>query len=204
MDLSIQKQKRALRRRMRARFKELSAAERLAASAQAAARLRAQPVWQRATGILFYAPRPDELDLWPLLHEALTSGRLVALPRFEPATQDYVCAIITNPAGDLVRGPFDLPEPAPACPIAARNRLDLALVPGVVFDQEGRRLGRGKGFYDRLLPSVGGPLCGVAFEWQVLPAIPVEPHDHVLNYILTPSRWLSCKGRERLVNEFAG
>jgi 5-formyltetrahydrofolate cyclo-ligase len=80
----------------------------------------------------------------------------------------------------------------------------LALVPGVVFDQEGRRLGRGKGFYDRLLPSVGGPLCGVAFDWQVLPAIPVEPHDHVLNYILTPSRWLSCKGRERLVNEFAG
>jgi 5-formyltetrahydrofolate cyclo-ligase len=64
------------------------------------------------------------------------------------------------------------------------------LVPGLAFDPSGRRLGRGKGFYDRLLAMVRGRKCGIAFEEQVVPEIPVEPHDIRLDCLLTPRRWM--------------
>jgi 5-formyltetrahydrofolate cyclo-ligase len=70
------------------------------------------------------------------------------------------------------------------------NKLDLVLVPGVAFDLHGRRLGRGKGFYDQLLATVRGTTIGAAFEQQVVREVPVEPHDVYLNCILTPTRWL--------------
>jgi 5-formyltetrahydrofolate cyclo-ligase len=55
---------------------------------------------------------------------------------------------------------------------------------------DGRRLGRGKGYYDRLLAAVRGAKCGVAFDQQVVSEIPVEPHDILMNFTLTPTRWL--------------
>jgi 5-formyltetrahydrofolate cyclo-ligase len=66
----------------------------------------------------------------------------------------------------------------------------LVLVPGVAFDLRGRRLGRGKGFYDRLLADAGGLKCGVAFDEQIVTEIPVEPHDVSVDCILTPTRWI--------------
>ncbi|MEY2466031.1 MAG: 5-formyltetrahydrofolate cyclo-ligase, partial [Verrucomicrobiota bacterium] len=68
--------------------------------------------------------------------------------------------------------------------------LDLILVPGVAFELHGRRLGRGKGFYDRLLADMRGTTCGVAFDEQIVAEIPVEPHDVHLDYLLTPTRWI--------------
>jgi 5-formyltetrahydrofolate cyclo-ligase len=68
------------------------------------------------------------------------------------------------------------------------------LTPGIAFDALGRRLGRGRGFYDRLLAQTTGTRCGVAFDQQVVDVVPVETHDVVLNCILTPTRWLNVAG----------
>jgi 5-formyltetrahydrofolate cyclo-ligase len=73
---------------------------------------------------------------------------------------------------------------------APLNRLDFILVPGVAFDLHGRRLGRGRGFYDQLLANVRGRTCGVAFDEQIVRDVPIEPHDVSLNCILTPTRWV--------------
>jgi len=73
-------------------------------------------------------------------------------------------------------------------------RLDLALVPGVAFDLNGHRLGRGKGYYDRLLAMLTGPACGVAFDQQIVSQVPNEPHDVRLSCILTPTRWHDVTG----------
>ena len=81
----------------------------------------------------------------------------------------------------------------PDCEPAPLNRLDLVLVPGVAFDAQGRRLGRGKGFYDRLLAKVRGHKCGVAFDVQIVSGLPEEPHDVRVDSILTPSRWHLCQ-----------
>jgi len=74
--------------------------------------------------------------------------------------------------------------------VISGNRLDLILVPGIAFDLRGRRLGRGKGYYDRWLPALRGKTCGVAFDEQIVDDIPLEPHDVVVNCILTPTRWI--------------
>jgi 5-formyltetrahydrofolate cyclo-ligase len=132
----------------------------------------------------------DEPDIRPLLDHALADGKLAALPRFVSTEHGYGACELRDAANDLVIGQFNIQEPAPTCREVPLNRLDLVLVPGVAFDLHGRRLGRGKGFYDQLLALVRGATCGVAFDEQVVPEIPVEPHDICLNCILTPTRWL--------------
>ncbi len=182
-----------LREQIRARLKAIPAVERATASAQLRARLATEKFFADATTILFFAPLPDEPDIWPLLAEALTAGKTVALPRFDSATQSYAAVRVQNLASDIVAGQFGIREPSPACPVVPLNQLDLWLVPGVAFDPGGRRLGRGKGFYDRLLASACGTTCGVAFDEQIVPSVPVAPHDVCLNHILTPSRWHTAR-----------
>ena len=100
--------------------------------------------------------------------------------------------MVHSPA-DLSPGRFNVLEPKAGCPSVPLNQLDLVFVPGVAFDFNGRRLGRGKGFYDRLLAEVRGYKCGVAFEVQVIAAVPEEPHDVRVDSILTPARWQLCR-----------
>jgi 5-formyltetrahydrofolate cyclo-ligase len=168
----------------------VNAADLETASAQLCDRLRIQPIWHRATRILFFAPLPGELDLWPLLVEALHAGKTVGLPRYIPAQRSYAAIEIKDLAQDLAVGHFGIREPRSGDRIFPLNRLDLALVPGVGFDSSGHRLGRGKGYYDRLLAGIKGTKCGVAWDFQVLDAIPAELHDVCVDCILTPTRWL--------------
>ena len=181
--------KAALREQIRARMKSISAAQRVVQSGQACELLKKQSVWEKAKVIFFYAPLPNELDIWPLVSEALMANKIVTLPGFEPEANSYIARQIENLETDLQRGQFGILEPKPSCHEVLLNRLDFTLVPGVGFDLMGRRLGRGKGFYDRLLGQISGTTCGVGFDEQVVEAIPTEPHDVCLNCILTPTRW---------------
>jgi 5-formyltetrahydrofolate cyclo-ligase len=191
--MNLTQSKSMLREQIRACLKSMPPDQRTAASAQACARLEQQAVWKCAQMVFFYAPLPGELDVWPLLGDGLTAGKTIALPRFDSATQRYVACQITDLAKDLSAGQFGIREPGGHCIAIPLNRLDLVLVPGVAFDRHGRRLGRGKGFYDQLLTVVRGTTCGVAFDEQIVEAVPVEPHDVHLNCILTPTRWLESK-----------
>jgi 5-formyltetrahydrofolate cyclo-ligase len=179
-----------LRQQVRARLRTLTAERREAASREICSRLRRQTVWQSAGSVLLFAPLPTEPDIWPLLKEALQSGKTVALPRFSPETQNYTACVMRDSQADLQSGQFGIREPGFSCPEIAWNRLDLVLVPSVAFDARGGRLGRGKGFYDRLLAAVPGTKCGVAFDEQIVNAVPVGPLDVRVNCILTPTRWI--------------
>lgn len=191
----IREAKQALREQVRGELDRLGPAERAAAAAQARARLAAQPVWQTAQRVLLFASLPEELDLWPLLSEALAVGKSVALPRFVAETKSYEACTIRDPERDLQMGHFGIREPKRACAPLPSHGLDLILVPGVAFDLQGRRLGRGKGYYDQLLKELRGRTCGVAFEQQVVAEIPVETHDVRLDCILTPTRWVEVEAQ---------
>jgi len=73
---------------------------------------RLKPQLQSARTILFFAPMPGEIDLWPLLEESVPAGKIVALPWFDPATQTYLARRVENPAGEIVTGKFGVREPA--------------------------------------------------------------------------------------------
>jgi 5-formyltetrahydrofolate cyclo-ligase len=182
--------KAALREKVKARVAALSEEERARRSAELIARLREQAVWRKAQSILMYAPVGNEVDVWPLLATALEAGRRAALPRFDPVTRQYIGCRVANPHRDVIPGRYGIREPALHCELIALNQLDFILVPGVAFDLHGRRLGRGKGYYDRMLAEVGGQTCGVAFDEQIVREVPVCPHDSDVNCILTPTRWI--------------
>jgi 5-formyltetrahydrofolate cyclo-ligase len=195
---TIREAKRALREQVRDRLKGLGQTERAAASAQSRTRLKAQTLWQEAQTVLLFAPLPEELDIWPLLAEALSAGKKVALPRFSAESGAYDAWMVQDLERDMQVGHFGIREPSDRCARFAGARLDLILIPGVAFDLQGRRLGRGKGYYDRLLTALQASLgtlalpvtCAVAFDEQIMEEVPAEPHDVRMDCILTPTRWI--------------
>lgn len=197
MSDGIPEAKALLRKAFRERLKNTSPEERLAGSARIRQRLTERPVWHAAQSTLFYVPTALEPDLWPLVVEALSVGKSVALPRYSPADRAYVACLIRDPARDLEAGRFGILEPTAGCPVFNLKQLDLALVPGIGFSLGGCRLGRGKGYYDRLLAGLAAFKCGVAFDCQVADEFPAEPHDVRLNCILTPERWHEVIGQPR-------
>ncbi len=184
-------EKARLRTQVRTALRTLTLADRAASSRALCEIASAQHYFQQARAILLFAALPDEPDLAPLLQAAWSAGQLTALPRYDSTTGRYAAAVIRS-ATDLSPGRFGVLEPASHCPSVSLNQLDLMFVPGVAFALNGARLGRGKGFYDRLLAEVRGHKCGVAFEVQVLAAVPEEPHDIRVDSILTPARWQLC------------
>lgn len=185
--------KAVIRKEIRETLKTISPEQRVLASQQACELLEQQIAWQNAKSIFFYAPLSEELDLWPLVQDSLTAGKVVCLPRFDSATNRYVACQIQDLAADIAIGKFGVREPCESCVMVPLNRLDLILVPGVAFNLRGHRLGRGKGFYDQLLMNAGGIKCGVAFDEQIVTEIPIEPHDVLVNCILTPTRWIEAQ-----------
>jgi 5-formyltetrahydrofolate cyclo-ligase len=161
------------------------------ASARARARLRRQAVWKTAHSVLFYSPIAGELDLTPLIQTALDAGKVILLPRYDAKAEGYEAVHIADLKADCAPGKFGIAEPGPQCAAYPLKSLDLALVPGLGFDLAGRRLGRGGGFYDRLLAQVRGVKCGAAFDQQIVAEIPSEGHDVPVDFILTPTRWLA-------------
>jgi 5-formyltetrahydrofolate cyclo-ligase len=183
--------KSTLRGRVRELVRAIPAEERRAWSVALSALIQAQTPWQSARSVLLFAPLPDEPDITALLEDAWRAAKTVALPQTDPATGGYLAAVVRDREA-LRPGRFGVLEPAAGCPVISLNQLDLMLVPGVAFDLSGGRVGRGKGFYDRLLAEVRGHKCGVAYDVQIVPSVPVEPHDIHVDSILTPTRWHLC------------
>ncbi|MGB7749188.1 MAG: 5-formyltetrahydrofolate cyclo-ligase [Verrucomicrobiia bacterium] len=194
MQTDIQKAKAALRKHIRGALQKISPAARNGMSAQIRDRLKEQAVWKNAAAVLFFAPLPDEPDMWPLLEEAMAGKKIAALPRFDSVSHGYVACRLQNVRNEIVAGQFGIREPGAKCVEIPLHRLDLVLVPGVGFDLQGRRLGRGRGFYDRLLADVDGIKCGIAFDEQVVDEVPAGPHDVRLNFIMTPMRCVEIAG----------
>ena len=183
--------KAAVRQQIRAALGKISLAVRMVESLELCARL--EPQLQSAHTILFYAPLPDELDVWLLLEKLLPAGKISALPAFDPTTQSYSARRVLNLETDIATGKFGVSEPLPGCEAIPLNRFDLVLAPGVAFDMSGNRLGRGRGFYDQILAAASGVKCGVAYDFQLLEKIPAEPHDAKVDFIFTPTRCVRRK-----------
>jgi 5-formyltetrahydrofolate cyclo-ligase len=180
-----------LRQKIRAQLEIISPAVRAVESIDLCERLKAQI--PSAHTILFFAPLPDELDVWPVLELSLALGTNCALPFFDTEKKNYGARLLKMLATDIVIGKFGVREPAATCEEILLNQFDLVLVPGIAFDLSGHRLGRGQGFYDRILTEVSGIKCGVAYDFQLLETIPTEAHDAKVDFIFTPARCVKRK-----------
>lgn len=193
--MNIQESKAGLRQTIRAALERISPAVRAVESIELCERLKTQ--MPSAHTILFFAPLPDELDIWPVLELSLALGTTCALPFFDAAKNSYGVREIKKLATDIVTGKFGVREPAAHCGEIPPDKFDLMLVPGMAFDLRGNRLGRGRGFYDRLLQSISGVKCGIGYDLQLQESIPTEPHDARVDFILTPGKAVNARRNYR-------
>ena len=157
------------------------------ASALASA-LLALPELAGARTVLAYASLPAELDPARTVSALRLRGVAVAYPRIEsPGTLGL--HLVAHEV-ELIAGPFGLAQPSEHAPRAPHDSIDAVIVPGVAFDECGRRLGYGGGYYDRLLPALRSDCVriGVAYDEQLLPRIPAQEHDVDVDIVVTPTR----------------
>lgn len=178
----VRGRKAALRRATRMARDQQSGPQRHLAAAAAVARLRRLPELRRAHVVALYAAHGAELDVGVLVEDLRDRGATTALPR----VQDHDLALVaTTAATPLEVGYRGVAEPR-------GRRVDLAsveviVVPGLAFDPVGGRLGQGGGHYDRLLASLpaGTVRIGVGYACQLVPRVPCEPHDAVVDIVVT-------------------
>jgi 5-formyltetrahydrofolate cyclo-ligase len=176
--------KRSLRREVSALRGALSEAARTGAAAAVARHARSLPEYARAERVAAYAALPDEVSMGALLGDVLASGRVLLLPRL---TGDALEFVAVSDLAALRAGRFGVAEPDASGRAEPLATGDLVFVPGVAFDARGGRLGRGLGFYDRILPhGVGSPsVFGVAFACQLVAAVPMASHDRRVDGVVT-------------------
>ena len=171
-----------LRRALRARLQNLGDA-RAANSRAIVAALAAHPAFLAAQTVALFAPLPTEPDV-ELLWEK--SPRQFCYPRVTGPQIEFV--IVRHPE-DLAPAAWNplVREPAAAQPTIPVADLDLILVPGLAFTRDGRRLGRGGGYYDRLLAARAPHTAtlGICFDLQFVPDLPCEPHDQRVDAVVT-------------------
>lgn len=142
-----------------------------------------------APTLVLYAAQDHEIHTGLIFARALAAGRRVLFPRVPHASRELLLVRVNGPA-ELAPGAFGLLEPTGAeiVPVADLGRA-LICVPGVAFAPGGQRLGRGGGYYDRLLARTGPQVtsAGLAYAFQLLDQLPESPGDQRLNLILTES-----------------
>lgn len=180
--------KHAARARARQGRDSVATRERRLAAQEISHALLLLPELHQVRVVLAYAALPSEIDPAPAIWRLRARGAAVAYPRIE--SPGVLGLHLVGHELELVAGPFGLAQPSEHAPRAARDSIDVVILPGVAFDERGRRLGYGGGYYDRLLPTLR-PDCiriGVAFDEQLLPEIPAEEHDANVAIVVTPSR----------------
>ena len=168
--------KASLRQYIRAQKRQHTAAQLAAMSDEITNRVLASAWWHEASTLLLYYPLADEVDVRRLIREAFQNGKKVLLPVVKG---DELELHLYEGEESLQEGSFGIMEPTGET-FAPQNygEIDLAIIPGMAFDRAGHRLGRGKGYYDRLLPKLSkARLTGFCFPFQLLDEVPSEPHD---------------------------
>jgi 5,10-methenyltetrahydrofolate synthetase len=192
--------KAALRQEILARRDAVDASLRGRLSAAVLARVAVLEAFRRARAVLAYVSFGSELDTRPFLRDILACGRVLVLPRVDRAARRLALHRVRDLDTELRPGTWEIPEPVPThCEPVAPGEIDFVLVPGLVFDPGGGRIGYGAGYYDRLLagwPPPVPPLVAAAFELQVMPAVPVLPADHRVDLVVTESRTYSAQRLE--------
>lgn len=139
--------------------------------------------------VLAFWPVRLEPDILPWIRRLLDAGRTVAFPVVTgPGTMRF--RRVTDLEKDFEPGKYGIPEPRRECPEIAPS--GLALVPGLAFAPDGRRLGYGGGFYDRLLGNFPGTTVGICPEAALFSSLPEDSHDRRVSYICTERELLRC------------
>ncbi|MES3036379.1 MAG: 5-formyltetrahydrofolate cyclo-ligase [Bdellovibrionota bacterium] len=175
--------KKTLRARLKEHSKQISASEKKQQSDLIARQL--QSLLANATGTWGgFIPLAEEPDVFPLPGDLPIQW---AYPRMDGQTLKFYAS------AERETGPYNVQEPR-AEDFKSRDDIQGFIVPGLGYDRQGHRLGRGAGFYDRYLQGYSGPAIGVCFDFQLVPSSDwAEVHDFQVHKVVTPSQVIACK-----------
>lgn len=157
----------------------LSEIEKASAAEEVFSQLEKTAAFMLADNILMYHSLPDELSTIKFLKKWHDRKRFF-LPRVNGVNLD----ILPYEETRLELGSFHIEEPTGEDVVDVED-IELMIIPAVAFDRKGNRLGRGKGFYDRLLATSKATKIGVGYEFQLFDSIPSEPHDVAMDMVIT-------------------
>lgn len=179
--------------------RNLSAARAAQLSARVQARLLATRAYLAAARVVLYAPRDGEVDTALIAAAALGSRRQLYYPLVDRERRRIRLGAVSDPA-ELRPGAFGIPEP-PESSAQEAGEIGAALVcvPGLAFTPAGARLGRGGGYYDRLLAAfgAGAVAAGLGYSFQLIDRLPEEIHDRRLDLVVTESAVYAAGGAPR-------
>lgn len=171
-----------VRKRMRELKRAVPMEEKLRRSEGIMRQVEAMPEFANAKVVLLYWSMADEVQTHAFV-EKWHRDKMLLLPCVQG--DDLVLRQYTGPECMVAGEQFGIGEPS-GPEYTDLERINLIIVPGVAFDRKGNRMGRGRGFYDRMLKSTPNALkFGVAFDFQLLDDIPVEPHDVKMDRVIT-------------------
>lgn len=199
MSSSTEQLKQNLRRALKEKLRKISASERVNASKLATERLIASEKWHLSQTVLLYASLDTELSTDSLIQTAWEQNKRVALIRISSPTNSnqnetiesiqalqFDLRLISN-WDETEKGLWNVRQPSAQTSPISIDPIDLILTPGLAFDRQGNRLGRGASLYDRLLAQKKSHTLAIGFfySFQEVEKIPTEPHDQKLEYVIT-------------------
>ena len=183
---NLEDKKKVLRQNFLALRQQISGLERLLKDTAVENRIVDLECFAGAPGVVGYESDGYEVEIRRVMEKAVQTGKTVALPRYNRAKKCYEPVVVRNFDLDLIEARYGLLEPRPELPVATVDRQWLWLIPAVAFDESGTRLGRGGGFYDRMLSEYPGRRIGVFYQCQFCSEVlPQAEHDQKLELAVT-------------------
>lgn len=169
---TIKEIKRGIRKEMSSAKKDYCRSFITAASTDIWKKIASREEFKQCNTLLLYHALPDEVQTIDFLEQWYTSKCILL-----PVVVGDILHLKQYLGKDAVRkSTFNILEPIGEN-FTALDKIELSCIPGVAFDKEGNRLGRGKGYYDKLLPAIAGLKWGICFDFQTIESLPHEPHD---------------------------
>lgn len=182
------KTKKEIREEIRRKLKRQGHEERSIHSRRIHRSLYRLEVFKKSKCLLIYVSLPDEVETLPVIEKCLSMGKRVVVPRMVVKKKELTLREVKNLKKDFKRGPYGVLEPkVDLTRKVLPKEIDCIVLPGLAFDPEGNRLGRGRGFFDRLLSRIAStvPRIAFAFPFQVVNHLPTEHHDRPIDILLS-------------------
>jgi 5-formyltetrahydrofolate cyclo-ligase len=141
--------------------------------------------------VLLYVNGGFEVSTRKIIKKCLADNKIVVLPAFDRETHTMKLMKVDDPDTDLSPGSRGIPEPIEdRCKTVPIECIDIAIIPGVAFDEKGGRIGSGEGYYDKTIPqlAITTRKVALAFEGQIVPHVPAESNDRYIDIIITEER----------------
>lgn len=163
------------------------------------------PLYRAARQVALYSPIENEVGTDAILTDALKRPKMVFYPKMNSGDSPWFFQISSS--AELRLGRSKIPEPPGTKPLSLEDRGSsqnlIVFVPGVAFDLRGYRLGRGRGWYDRILGALEnrGVFVGLAYECQIVDRLATETWDQQVHYVITEKRVVDCDATRRGVHD---